>query len=360
MIFRYPGGKGKLVKKFLQYIPSSMDCFADIFVGGGSVALAVAMRDKDVHLYLNDRDRWIASFWGVIIGEEKDFRCLISLIKSVKISIEEFVSRREKFFPQIFSKRNEASEVDAAFNALFFNRTTFSGCLGSGPIGGYETQEGAEWKVDARWNPERLIKEICAARKLFRGRTEVTNLDFAESIQKLPANCFLYADPPYYNKGNTLYESGFVKEKHKELFSILKERGDWLLSYDNCSEIKKLYAEYNLQTLGKTYRSMRDSSDRPEDESELIIFSKEEKDMKRTKETFIDEKGVERYTDTKKKARTTKALPAKPVDTVRIPESALSVSRKSLFEVLTPEQIRSLAQFGKCEITQTQAQDASK
>jgi DNA adenine methylase len=277
MIFRYPGGKGKLVKKFIQWIPASIPQFADLFVGGGSVALAVAARknNENTKIYLNDNDRWISSFWSVTIGNEKDFQTLLSEIRQATITLEEFKKRRLKFAPQDFTKRADGNSVDAAFNALFFNRTTFSGILSSGPIGG-EDQETANWKIDARWNEKRLIKEITAARKLLLGRTEVTNQDFSDAIRGLPTQCFIYADPPYYRKGSTLYGSAFESKKHTELFDVLQSRGNWLLSYDICPEIKKMYEGYRQESLGKQYRSMG-ASERPEDESELIIFSKEEK-----------------------------------------------------------------------------------
>jgi hypothetical protein len=59
-IFRYPGGKSKLLKRIvpLIYLPDSRKhTYIEPFVGGGSVALAAAQKLPSVRLILNDRDK---------------------------------------------------------------------------------------------------------------------------------------------------------------------------------------------------------------------------------------------------------------------------------------------------------------
>ena len=281
MIFRYPGGKGKLVKKFIDDVPITTD-FADVFVGGGSVALAVASRKGNelTRIHLNDFDPWLSSFWEVVTGvDDGKFAALVSQVQSAEITIPKFVERREKFLPQDFSKRNLAEKVDAAFNALFFNRTTFSGCLSSGPIGGYD--QSGDWHIYVRWNAKRLVKELKEGRELLVGRTEVTCLDFEEAIKELPSNCFIYADPPYSVKGATLYGSEFTKYDHIRLFETLDQRtSGWLLSNDNTVFVKNMYQDYKQKSL-RSYSSMPSTSIRSVgDENkregrELLVFSKE-------------------------------------------------------------------------------------
>jgi DNA adenine methylase len=274
MIFRYPGGKGKLVKKFLHHIPLTK-VFSDCFVGGGSVALAVAMRNKKTQIYLNDLDPWISSFWSIVVGEnETDFSALKEIIKNTEITMSVFIERKKTFAPEDFSKRYTATSVEAAFNALFFNRTTFSGSLGSGPIGGYD--QSGDWHIYVRWNAPRLVKEITDIRKLLLGRTFVTCLDFQEAIDKLPLECFIYADPPYSVKGKTLYGSDFKEDDHRRLFNILSRRQDWLLSCDSSVFIKTLYTDFVQKPL-KSFCSMTSDSIRSTGATgarELLIFSK--------------------------------------------------------------------------------------
>jgi DNA adenine methylase len=278
MIFRYPGGKGKLMKHFLNDIPTTGYCFAEPFVGGGSVALAIAQRDIKKSILINDFDPWVSHFWQIITGSNQDlFNNLIKLV-SHKPTIEQFNERRQKFFPEDVTKRNIAEPLDAAFNAIFFNRTTFSGMFGSGPIGAYE-QRG-EYLIGCRFNPPRLQKEIKHAREVLAGRTTVTCLDFEEFLKSVPKDCFLYLDPPYYKQGESLYGASLGNGGHDRLRSVLDERLYWLLSYDNCPEIREKYKGFRIQVLNK-FRSMSSSRDefdetiRPNGDSELLIFSKE-------------------------------------------------------------------------------------
>lgn len=281
MIFRYPGGKGKLMSQFLEDIPTTGDSFAEPFVGGGSVALAIANRDPKKQIYLNDFDPWVASFWSIVTGtDEIIFNALLDNVKN-KPTIEQFKERREKFVPQDFEQRAKSNLLDGAFNALFFNRTTFSGMFGSGPIGAYE-QRG-DYLVGCRFQPSRLIKEIRAAHEVMKGRTQVFCLDFELFLASLPANCFLYLDPPYIEQGEALYGATMGINGHDRLRKVLGEHdGGWLLSYDSKPQkIRDLYAGFKMRELSK-FRSMGSKKDsegeiiRPDGISELLIYSKEE------------------------------------------------------------------------------------
>ena len=58
--------------------------------------------------------------------------------------------------------------------------------------------------------------------------------------QQNPA--FVYLDPPYYKKGPELYQFSFGKEQHEWLANRLRSLPHpWLLSYDDCEEVRALY-----------------------------------------------------------------------------------------------------------------------
>jgi hypothetical protein len=84
-IFRYPGGKSKLLKYFMPLISltdSPQHTYIEPFVGGGSVALAVAQKLPSVRLILNDRDENISSFWKMVAcGDDRDVKQLLALIR---------------------------------------------------------------------------------------------------------------------------------------------------------------------------------------------------------------------------------------------------------------------------------------
>ncbi|MCK0194686.1 hypothetical protein MWN43_08145 [Ornithobacterium rhinotracheale] len=54
-----------------------------------------------------------------------------------------------------------------------------------------------------------------------------------------------YFDPPYYLKASTLYMNHYEDKNHKLVSDKIKSIRNikWIVSYDNVSEIKKLYSD---------------------------------------------------------------------------------------------------------------------
>jgi DNA adenine methylase len=232
-IFRYPGGKSKLLNRIVPLIrlkDSPQNTYIEPFVGGGSVALTVAQNWPSARLILNDRDANIYSFWKTIAcGDDRDVDQLLALIGR-RPTVKHFRRRRAM---------RPATCLDKAFHSLFFNRTTFGGMANSGPLGGYD-QRGTG-KIDSRWNPSKLTTAIKTARRLLRGRTIVLNKDFERVIAQADDRSFLYLDPPYYQAGNELYTSRWTDNDHVRLREALRERENWLLSYDAHPRIREIY-----------------------------------------------------------------------------------------------------------------------
>jgi len=232
-IFRYPGGKSKLLHRIVPLIylkDSPQNTYIEPFVGGGSVALAVAQKWPSVRLILNDRDKNISAFWQIVAcGHDRAVDRLLALIRK-RPTINQF--RRLK-------DTKHATSLEKAFRALFLNRTAYGGMANSGPLGGYD-QRGKE-KIDSRWNPATLTTAIQTARGLLRGRTTVLNEDFEPVIAQADDKSFMYLDPPYYQAGNKLYTSIWTDNDHVRLREALRGRKYWLLSYDDHPFIKDIY-----------------------------------------------------------------------------------------------------------------------
>lgn len=234
-IFRYPGGKTRLlpyIRRSLEKWESQSDRFHDCFVGGGSVALDFARRNPDHKIFLNDADEWIYSFWLIVSGNgrEGELDRLISMCQ-VRPTVSLFMELRN-FSP--------TSDVERAYQALFFNRTTFSGIRSSGPIGGYEQK--SRYTVDCRYNPDAITMGIREANELLRDRTWVSNLDIFEY---LPSNeGIMYLDPPYFDKGEQLYTVSLDTDDHYKLASVLRGMSGWVASYDRAVELENIYKEF--------------------------------------------------------------------------------------------------------------------
>jgi len=244
-IFRYPGAKNKYLPILMEYVDpllKQQKLFIDVFVGGGSVLLEVAKKYPEAQLYANDKDHWMYSFWSIIAGNDKSkLDELLDLI-NVQPTLDLFYKLREE--PAV-------DDVGCAYRAVFFNRTTFSGILNSGPIGGKEQK--SKYTVDCRYNSKKLKQKILNCNKLLAGRTNVTNTSFNNLDIFTSTNIPAYCDPPYYIMGDILYIEKMPPQEHFMLRNILDTRDNWILSYDDCPPIRAHYSNKTIIDLAARY-----------------------------------------------------------------------------------------------------------
>lgn len=236
--FRYPGAKNKLLKTLMPHIDIMMmnqDAFCDAFVGGGSVMLEVATKYPKAHIYINDKDVWMYSFWDIVCGDcTHQLSDLLNLIDQ-PVTLEQFYKLRAS---------QESDRLECAYKAIFFNRTTFSGIFRSGPIGG--KNQKSDYPVDCRYNAGKIKKKINSINKLLAGRTIVSDKDINDYLPTI--KCPIYLDPPYYIKGSQLYTEFMKPAEHEKMRDILRDKENWLLSYDDCPEVRELYKDFTLPT----------------------------------------------------------------------------------------------------------------
>ena len=83
----------------------------------------------------------------------------------------------------------------------------------------------------------------------------------------------MFLDPPYYlEKGSKLYgNKGDMHEtfNHKNLFDILVNKKNWLMTYNNCEYIQELYKDFLILELNWSY-----GMNKTKLSSEIIIISK--------------------------------------------------------------------------------------
>lgn len=161
--------------------------------------------------------------------------------------------------------------LELGFSTFFLNRTNRSGIINGGIIGGLD--QSGKWKIDVRFNKVELVKRI---EKIVRYKDRITlyNLDAIDLIKNilpgLPSKTLVYLDPPYYKKGQDLYQNHFNHQDHENLASLIKNLKNilWLLTYDNIKPIHELYKEFR-----KIVYSMNYSAASKYSGSEVMIFS---------------------------------------------------------------------------------------
>ena len=263
---RYPGGKG-ILSSYLQEVIRVNGLTACRYVepygGGAGAALSLLVSGLVDKIVINDYDPAIYSFWKAVTTEPDKF---IELISGIDVSIAEREKQRDIY---LNSSKSEEDIFSLGFAAFYLNRTNRSGILRGGPIGGY-AQTG-KYKIDARFNKEDLIERIRLI-SLYADRISVTNVDGKEIISKFSNynSTFIYADPPYFEKAESLYLNSFNLEDHKMLAKCISSinNAKWILTYDNVPQVSELYSNFRRKEFSIIY-----SAHRVMKAKEIMVFS---------------------------------------------------------------------------------------
>lgn len=247
---RYPGGKSRLLgyfKLLMEVNNLTESHYAEPFVGGAGLAIALLRHGYARFIHINDLDPSIYAFWRAVI-EDTDELC--KRIEAAKLTLSEW-DRQKK----IFSQGVENELIDLAFATFYLNRTNRSGIIRGGAIGG--RQQDGKWKIDARFNKESLVSRIRQI-SLYRTRINLHNLS-AESfidtiIPDIPDKKITYFDPPYYARAHRLYMSDLVHEDHVRIArKIQGAQTPWVLTYDCHEAIEREYANRRLRSFDLRY-----------------------------------------------------------------------------------------------------------
>ena len=260
---RYPGGKSSLASLFDRIIiKNNLEnvTYVEPYAGGAGASLSLLMCNKVGQIIINDLDKAIYSFWKSAIFNSDKF---IEKINSTSVDIKQWYKQKKNY------RDKNSSELDLGFATFFLNRTNRSGIIEGGPIGGLG-QKG-KWKIDARFNKNNLIERI---RKiaLYKNKIKVSRFDGIDLIKRIKKinNVFVYLDPPYYEKGSSLYLNHYIDKDHRKLSNFLNSNLDlnWLLTYDDVSSIRNLYKDRRMKEFPINY-----SAHTKKVGSEIMIFS---------------------------------------------------------------------------------------
>lgn len=119
----------------------------------------------------------------------------------------------------------------------------------------------------------------------------VENQDFETLIKHYDRpDAFFYLDPPYFSTED-MYEVGFEWDDHVRLRDTLKNiKGKFLLSYNDCDEIRELYNGFSMFDFSRTH-SMAQRYEREKlKPKQLTIFELQNDD-----ENFDYEKILKEY-----------------------------------------------------------------
>jgi len=254
---RYPGGKTRACKILDDILHEhfKLEDYNEIispFFGGGSFEFF--MQNKySKKLIVNDKFKPLYNFWSSCKNEKKKL-CTI-LTQNLGIDKETFLKLRNIII-------DHQNSFEQSIYYFIINRCSFSGATLSG---GFSLESSVKRFTQS---------SIDRINNLDLSNFEIHNLDFEDFIkEKYKENSFMFLDPPYYlEKKSKLYgNNGDLHEffDHQKLYEILKDKKNWLMTYNNCDYIKDLYKDFIILEVSWSY-----GMNKSKESSELVIISK--------------------------------------------------------------------------------------
>ena len=247
---RYPGGKNRALKSIYSWIPKNETKLCSPFLGGGSVELVCTTK---MQVYGADIFEPLIAFWRVLLMDRE------RLAKRV----EEYLPlmTRTRFYNLQKRFVNLTDEVERAAAFFVLNRSSFSGTTLSGGM--------------SPGHPRFTESAIERLRSFEAKNFQVECADYRDIIPK-HEDAFLYLDPPYMN-GQALY--GVKGHTHKAfdhgaLAELLHKRERWIMSYNDCQEIRELYKNNTILSSTDKIEWIYGMS-KNKQSKEVLIFSRD-------------------------------------------------------------------------------------
>ena len=212
------GGKKALRDEIISRFPTDYKRYIEVFGGGGWVLFHKAP-GNDFEVY-NDRNPNLANLYRCVRDHPDE---LISELTYALNSRTDF-----EYIRKVMKTPTEIPDVKRA--AYFYQLIRYSYASG---LDSYASQP------HSMWNNFPLITNACARLQ----KVVIENKDFEKLIDQYDRpESFFYCDPPYFETEDYYEDVGFTKADHERLADKLSSiEGKYLLSYNDCPEIRKLY-----------------------------------------------------------------------------------------------------------------------
>ncbi len=276
------GNKSSILHILYAVFPMKYGRFVDVFGGSGSVLLG----KPEVHPFevYNDFDKNLVNL----------FRCMkdrtMATVREIGFcnlnSREDFNAIR-KFFEQditAFDDRYLTEELELTKLILPPPEAKELQELRTRITSDYDVRRAAMFLKLLRYSYSSGCKSFASQpfdiRKLFglikeledrMANVVVENQDFETLIKHYDRpDTFFYADPPYFSTED-MYAIGFNWDDHVRLRDTLANiKGKFLLSYNDCPEIRQLYEGFSLFDFSRTH-SMAQRYEAGKEFKELLI-----------------------------------------------------------------------------------------
>lgn len=254
---RYPGGKTRACKVLYDILNNATNLtnyttLISPFFGGGSFEFYLQNK-FNYNVLANDKFKPLIEFW-------KHCKTNNSVLCT---ELCKHIGNTDKAaFNEMKSQIMKVSDFISAVYYFIINRCSFSGSTCSGGF----SKSAASGRF--------TNSSIDRISKLKLDKFTFSCHDFVDFINNTTNNnAILFVDPPYYltDAKSKLYgingdlHAGF---NHIKLRDCLQTKKNWILTYNNCKYIRKLYANYKILNVDWKY-----GMNKSKESSEIVILN---------------------------------------------------------------------------------------
>lgn len=211
---RWPGGKALLAKQIVPLLPAHT-CYVEVFGGGLAILCNKARSKVEV---VNDIDQELVNF----------YRCVRFHLEPLLQELEWVLNSRAQF--EEFKAQPGLTDIQRAARWFWQNCTGFGG---KGEHFGTHTSRSVVSRSSRLESIDKLSQRL--------EKVIIENLDWRECFRRYDReHTLFFCDPPYVHGCG--YSTPWKSDDHQQLAHTIKAlKGQWLLTYDDCSEVRDLY-----------------------------------------------------------------------------------------------------------------------
>ncbi|WGV23604.1 DNA adenine methylase [Halotia branconii] len=259
---KWAGGKSKLIKQYIPYLPKHYKTYYEPFLGGGAIFFHL----QPSQAILTDINSELITTYCCVKDQVEELICLLK---------EHKIKHTRNYYYHVRANSG-GTALEKSARLIYLNKTCFNGLYRVNsqgqfnvPLGRYE-------------NPNICPEDLLRLASKALSTSKIQQADFTAVLNKANSHDdFVYFDPPYYpvsqTSNFTAYSNHcFAEEqqiKLKDVFVKLADRGvKIMLSNSDCDFIRNLYIDFNIYTISAA-RSINSNSKKRGNITEVLVTS---------------------------------------------------------------------------------------
>ena len=223
-LFMWAGGKTRLIKKYKEHLPETIEHYVEPFLGGGAMFVWAYEKNPNAQFVLNDSNAAIMNIYRMIRQDVEIFMEHLDHMSSIYLPLDK--DARKAYYYSL--RHDHAYNYDRwtkareAASLYFLMKTGFNGIwqINNNTNGRFGTPAGLLNQKEKVYDKENVIAWSKALK-----RCALLAGDFGETLSYVQGDSYVFLDPPY--RGSfTQYGIDFDDAMQERVVSFLNDCRD--------------------------------------------------------------------------------------------------------------------------------------